>query len=59
MVPLLCAVAMETVCGMLFYTARKSSSPIEEQPQTMKMSRGVKECMHLVVLGILLCPLYL
>lgn len=39
MVSLLCAVAMETVCGMWFNTcARKCSPPIEEQPQNMKMS---------------------
>lgn len=39
MVPLLCAVVMETVCGMWFFTcARKCSPSVEEQPQTMKMS---------------------
>lgn len=49
MVSLLCAVAMETVCGMWFNTcARKCSPPIEEQPQNMKMSGGRNASAQLV-----------
>lgn len=54
MVSLLCAVAMETVCGMWVYT-RKSSLSMEEQPQTMKMNRGRNA--SVVPLSILPCPL--
>jgi len=39
MVSLLCAVAMETVCGMRLYCAEKSSPFIQEAPKT-RMSRG-------------------
>lgn len=58
MVSWLSAVAMETVCGMWFYTcARKCSPSIPEQPQTMRKQR--EECMPLVSLSFLSCSLLL